>query len=250
MPQQRPCVLSVAGFDPSGGAGVLADIKTFEMHRLTGLGVATAITYQHESSFRGIDWLPEERVMAQIDVLAERYAIAATKIGIVETPDMLIRIVERLLAVNPHMSIVWDPVLRASAGFRFHNNVAAHTLECTARALTVVTPNWQEMTELVPGMPALQAAEYMSQWCAVFLKGGHNVDAIGYDYLVTRDATRSFRPHTTTVYPKHGSGCVLSAALASAIANGYTLHSACLRAKQYTARFLESTPGLLGFHKR
>ncbi len=251
MAQKRPCVLSIAGFDPSGGAGVLADIKTFEMHRLIGLGVTTGITYQHESRFDGVDWLPWDSIAAQLDVLLERYTISAAKIGLTGTTDVLSKAIGRLREVNPQMHIVWDPVMSASAGFRFHSGIDGTTLEHIARSLSVITPNWTEMLELVPGdWTATEAASRLGAWCAVLLKGGHNDAARGYDYLVTSEWTRSYRPKTTAVHAKHGSGCVLSAALTSALAEGFPLHRACLRAKRYTTRFLESTPGLLGFHKR
>ncbi len=250
MAQKRPCVLSIAGFDPSGGAGILADIKTFEMHRLTGLGVATSVTYQHESRFDGVDWLPEDSIAAQLDVLLERYTVVAAKIGLIGTIDVLTDTIGRLRQAQPRMHIVWDPVMSASAGYRFHDGIGSAELESIARSLSVITPNWVEMQELLPGAQAMEAASQMSQWCAVYLKGGHNELAPGYDYLFTQRGRQSFRPRTGNPRPKHGSGCVLSAALVSALAESYPLHKACLRAKQYTGRFLESTPELLGFHKR
>ena len=250
MAQQRPCVLSIAGFDPSGGAGILADIKTFEMHRLHGLGVATCLTYQNESRFDGVDWLPWDSIAAQLDVLLERYAVPAAKIGLIGTNDVLVTAIEKLRAFNPAMHIVWDPVMSASAGFRFHEGIDTTLLEQIARSISVMTPNWTEMQELLPGLPALEAAEHMSAWCPVLLKGGHNNEAKGYDYLFTAGRMQRFRPKTVSAYAKHGSGCVLSSALTSALAEGYSLHRACLRAKQYTLRFIESAPGLLGFHKR
>ena len=252
MAQQRPYVLSIAGFDPSGGAGILADIKTFEMHRVTGLGVATCMTYQHESRFDGIHWFPEDSIAAQLDVLLERYTIAAAKIGLIGTTDVLTMAIDKLRSANPAVHIVWDPVMSASAGFRFHERIESSALEVITRSLgghSVITPNWKEMEELLP-VPALEGAAKMSAWCPVLLKGGHNEQAKGYDYLFTQGTMQRFRPKSVSAYAKHGSGCVLSAALAAALAQGYKLHRACLRAKQYTLRFLESTPGLLGFHKR
>lgn len=248
--KQRPYVLTVAGHDPSAGAGVAADVKTLEMNRTLGLAVVTCITYQHEERFAGADWLPFERIAAQIDILLERYHVSTAKIGLVESMSVLEGVLDRLRAHRPDMPIVWDPVLRASAGYRFHEQIGGDTLERICRSLAVVTPNWVEIQELFPGVDPQTAAERISRWCSVLLKGGHNPAAKGYDYLYTADGLSRFRPKGMSLYDKHGSGCVFSAALAAALAQGFPLHRACLRAKNYTRRFLDSAPGLLGVHNR
>ena len=67
MSKERPCVLSIAGFDPSGGAGILADIKTFEQHKVTGMAVVTGLTFQNDSEFIGVSWVPIDEIKKQID---------------------------------------------------------------------------------------------------------------------------------------------------------------------------------------
>src|SRR5690606_29234163 len=115
--KKRPYILSVAGFDPSGGAGILADIKTFEAYKTIGLGVSTALTYQTEDSFLGLDWQSEKQIDMQLEPLLKRYPIKFAKIGLVESLKSLSQIIEVLKHYNPGMKIIWDPILKASAGF-------------------------------------------------------------------------------------------------------------------------------------
>lgn len=250
MPKQRPCVLTVAGFDPSGGAGVLADIKTFEMHRVMGLAATTAITYQNEQQVEGVDWLQHEQIQRQIAVLCQRYTIATAKIGLVENLAMLACIVDTLLSCNASMRIVWDPIVQASSGFAFHAGFQQERIEALCRKLFLATPNRPEMQVLCPALPPEQGAEHVAQYCSVLLKGGHNTEKVGYDTLYSNGKQRSFRPKEHVLYPKHGSGCVLSAAIVANTAKGYPLHKACLHAKTYTTRVLVSNTTLLGYHNR
>ncbi|MFT7588357.1 MAG: hydroxymethylpyrimidine/phosphomethylpyrimidine kinase, partial [Limisphaerales bacterium] len=112
-------VMTVAGFDPSGGAGLLADIKTFESEGLLGLAVQTALTVQNDISFESCRWEPEESIIDQVEILLKRFKPAAVKIGIIEG----IAQIHSLLDLLPEdIPIVWDPVLKASAGFEFHDD--------------------------------------------------------------------------------------------------------------------------------
>lgn len=81
MQGTRHYVISVAGFDPSGGAGILADVKTFESHGVTGLGVCSAITFQTEDQFMGVSWIPLHQIELQLDVLLKKYEVHFLKIG-------------------------------------------------------------------------------------------------------------------------------------------------------------------------
>ena len=95
-----------------------------------------------------------------------------------------------------------------------------------------------------------KASQDLSKFCNVFLKGGHNENDLGRDFLFTTEGKEfSFRAKQKVEVGKHGSGCVLSSAIITNLARGYKLHRACLRAKQYTAEFLNSNKNLLGYHK-
>ena len=89
MSTKRPDVICLSGFDPSGGAGILADIKTLEMHRVQGLGVCTALTFQNDQSFDGMEWVSEKNMLRQLDVLLAAYQPMAVKIGIIESLSVM-----------------------------------------------------------------------------------------------------------------------------------------------------------------
>src|SRR5688572_10171990 len=120
MTKKRPFALSIAGFDPSSGAGVTADLKTFEAHKVQGLGVCTAITFQNDNEFDGLEWLTKEKLQAQLEPLFRKFKIRTAKIGLIRNLETLNWLVDYLLSKNPEMRIIWDPFLKASAGFTFH----------------------------------------------------------------------------------------------------------------------------------
>jgi len=247
--QKRPYVLSIAGFDPSGGAGLLADIKVFEAYKTIGLGVATASTYQTEDSFIGIEWINKQQIKNQLEPILKRYKIEVVKIGLIENLEKLTFIVDLLKQDNPKTKIIWDPILRSSTGFDFHAQLDVKKLEEVASELFLITPNLPEIERLYPAQPALEAAQHLSGFCKVYLKGGHNVEAIGKDSLIEKGKYTSYNARKIAPYPKHGSGCILSAALAAGLTKGYPLHKAILKGKKYVTNVLHSNKTLLGYHK-
>lgn len=246
--KNRPYVLSIAGFDPSGGAGVLADIKTFEAHKTIGLAVSTAHTFQTEDDFYGLEWHSEEQIFQQLKPLLERYGVEYVKIGLIENMERLNNIIAILKNGNPKIKIIWDPILKSSTGFNFHENLKSSELEKIANNLFLVTPNLLEIEMLYPQFTPDEAAEHLSQFCQVFLKGGHNVDSPGKDTLFFKGKTRSFNPVRIANYAKHGSGCIISASITSGLAKGYPLNKAILKAKKYVIKVLSSNKTLLGYH--
>lgn len=253
MARKRVYVLTVAGFDPSGGAGVLADVKTFENHQVVGLSAVTALTYQHESLYLGTNWVDMGEIKRQLDPLFDIYSIGWAKIGIVQNLEALHEIVDYLLLRNPQIKIILDPILKASASDdQFHSGFDSQRFEELLRKLYMVTPNWEEIGTLSKGVEPFEAAKQLAVHCHVFLKGGHRADKPGYDTLWIKTAQKyfSYKPKRQVKYAKHGSGCVLSSAILANLANGYPLHKSCLKAKRYIEDFLNSNPSLLGWHKR
>jgi len=249
MNQKRPYILTITGFDPCGGAGALADIKTFEANKTLGLAVSTCITYQNENEFEHIDWLSIEQIIKQIDILFKAYRINYAKIGIIENFEALDKVVDHLLYLNSSIKIIWDPVFSSSTGFDFHNNIKNEYIEKICKKIFLITPNWIEMKMICPELTILEGAKKISNFCNVFLKGGHNEDFKGKDYLFTKTKQQNFRVKRIAEYPKHGSGCVLSAAITANLARGFSLEKACLRAKEYVTNYLCSNESLLGYHK-
>ena len=247
---KRPYVLSIAGFDPSGGAGVLADVKTFEANKVYGFGVMSALTFQNDSEFEKVEWIPLEKIMEQISVLQKRFQFDYIKIGLIENLEVLNQLILNLKSNISNPKIIWDPILKATAGFDFHNEINKKLLEEICKNIFLITPNMEEIRILMNENDELKAAQDLSSFCNVFLKGGHNENDLGRDFLFTTEGKEfSFRAKQKVEVGKHGSGCVLSSAIIANLARGYKLHRACLRAKQYTAEFLNSNKNLLGYHK-
>lgn len=242
-------MLSIAGYDPGGGAGVLADIKTFEAFRVNGMAVTTCITIQNESEFISCEWLPVKLIYRQMEILFKAHVFEYVKIGLVKDMDMLEGIIKKIVSFNQNIKIIWDPILKASAGFEFYNPGSKHLHEIL-KNIFLITPNLQEIEKLANQKTSLEGASELSKSCHVFLKGGHNKDKPGWDMLFEDSKQSNFRPKKGLLPPKHGSGCVLSAAITANLAKGFKLHRSCLKAKNYITEFLNSNEGLLGYHKQ
>ncbi|MCW3462531.1 hydroxymethylpyrimidine/phosphomethylpyrimidine kinase [Chitinophaga nivalis] len=248
MEQERPYVMSFAGLDPSGGAGLLADIKTFEQHRVNGLGICTAITVQTADRFLSVEWLPTAQILAQATPLLNSCTVPYCKIGIMEDVSALQTVVRELKQLVPDIRIILDPVLKASAGFTFHDSIRQQAWKELLADIYLLTPNYDEALALAGHTDGEAAAKILSDSCAVLLKGGHHRQRPGYDTLFTGATTHVIPPGHAQVFPKHGSGCVLSAAVTAGLAKGLSLPDACHHAKAYTEKLLGSNPSLTGYH--
>jgi len=244
----RPKALSIAGFDPSGGAGILADIKTFESHRVYGLGVCSAITIQNDSEFDEVKWVSTEKIKKQIEVLFKRYKIDFVKIGLVINLNILEEIINNLKEKNPTITIVWDPILKSSSGFEFHKDIDQSKLFKICGMLNLVTPNIEEMVQLVSQQEPEDGANSLSRYCPVLLKGGHREDA-PIDVLFNNgERTEIYNGELKDESDKHGTGCVLSSAIVANLALGENLEQSCRLAKKYITGFIASNDGPLGYH--
>ena len=270
MPNEdRPRVLVIAGYDQSGGAGVLADVKTLEAHGVYGYGVCTAMTYQNEREIRRVDWLPEAAVFEQIDLCFASADFGWVKMGITASMGSAAAIIRHVRQHNPAVRVVLDPVIKASSGTTFWATPAAGAgsgheerragegsghVERTAWAEVVaecfvLTPNWEEVGWLYPGEDVEARCRELSRGGShIYLKGGHNPLFPGRDTLWSQGEALVMEAGESVVYPKHGSGCVLASSLAAGLALGHPLPEAALRAKRYTANFLTSNKSLLGWH--
>ncbi len=248
MSYERPVVLSIAGYDPSGGAGVLADVKTFEQFHCLGMAAVTAWTTQTEDAFYSLEPLDAVQIVAQVKPLLERYPISWIKIGLFPRAEELLVLLQWLKAQSENLRIVWDPVLAASTGYSFTSDLGQTLLQEILKHIYLVTPNLQE-AKIMTGLPdEQQAAAWLAQYCRVLLKGGHSTTAPGVDYLYQNDLMIPILPDELEVWAKHGSGCILSAALVAALAKGCLLDEACRTAKQYIQQVLHSNTQLLAYH--
>lgn len=245
-----PYVMSIAGFDPTAGAGILADIKCFEQNDVYGLGVCSALTIQTDTDFLKNDWLHASQIIAQMTPLLSRFKVTAIKIGLIKNIAVLSDVIIHLKRYQPDVKIVMDPVMKASAGYQFHDwEDGLKQLLPILKQIDLITPNYMEMVSLGAGQEVFQTAEAWSEYCPVLLKGGHLKSHTGTDFLYQSKTLYELKPGVTEVYQKHGSGCVLSAAITAGLAKRKTLLNACMEAKKYTEHFLNSNESLLGYHK-
>jgi hydroxymethylpyrimidine/phosphomethylpyrimidine kinase len=247
MQRSKPYVISLAGLDPSGGAGLLADIKTFEAQQTIGLGVCTALTVQTDNEFLGVEWITAERIIAQAMPLLEKFPVQFCKVGLVAHPDVLLEVLPALRAIRPELQFIVDPVLKASAGYVFHAALNQQWQE-VLQYVYLLTPNYEEAIAMSGAPCGETGAQKMAAFCHVLLKGGHRPGKAGWDTLYNGDVHTNFMPLAADAPPKHGSGCVLSAAITASLAKGLNLPEACEAGKNYTLRYLQSSPALLGHH--
>jgi hydroxymethylpyrimidine/phosphomethylpyrimidine kinase len=244
MTDSVPNVLSIAGSDPSGGAGIQADLKTFAALRVHGCAVLTALTAQSTRGVREVMPVPGSFVTRQIETLLDDVEIDAVKIGMLGDASV-VRAVASVLRSHALPYVVLDPVLRASAGGTLLDERALGVLRDELLPLVdVVTPNATEAGALLGGAPpqtehdAVLAADRILKLGArgALVTGGHLIDdSVCVDILATNDGVHAFRTHRVPGQATHGTGCVLSSAIAALLARGRTLPAACAEAQELVA---------------
>ncbi len=236
-----PNVLSIAGFDPGGGAGVLADIKTFAALRCHGLAAITAVSAQNTQGVAGIHVVPAEFVGEQIDALFADIDIASVKLGMLASPA-IVRMVAQSLAEHRGRPVVLDPVLAASSGDQLAiGDVTAALLHHLAPLVALVTPNLAEAALLaeapvpttIAGMHKLAEQLHRRGFKSVLVKGGHLEGATAEDILFDGTSHHSFSAPRIATRNTHGTGCTLSAAIAAYLALGLDLIPSIAAAKDY-----------------
>lgn len=258
--KMRPHILTIAGFDPSSGAGLTADIKTLEALKCYGFAVCTANTIQNNTDFEHCIWNDIEVIKSQISILFKKFKIDFVKIGIVRNWKVLNEIIDFLLKYNSKIKIVLDPVLRSSSSYDFHfesekidnedSNDDKKYFEEVLQKIYLITPNYEEITRLYNDKTIEETINHISKVTNLFLKGGHRKEMIGKDELyTTKGSCFALKPKRNRITEKHGSGCVLSSAVTAYLALGFPLLKACFRGKRYTESVLSSNVTLLGYHK-
>lgn len=273
MPAKRPTVLTIAGFDPSGGAGILADIKTFQAFGVQGFAAVTGNTLQTHSHFEACHWTDETVLFRQIAMMLQGGPVAAVKFGLFKNFQILEKCALMVRRAHPLAFLIWDPILKASAGTEFHTEAPSHSL---LAYFDLVTPNLPEALALEPNAAEpFKAAVALATHTRVLLKGGHGDGALSTDILIEKGAKpENERPPPTSQptnkddivffkwpgeslwsiqgrrlpHGKHGSGCTLSAAIAAAVALGHELPQACRVARCYLASYLQSSENRQGVH--
>ena len=244
-----PNILSIAGSDPSGGAGIQADLKTMSALGCYGMAAVTALTAQNTRGVTAVHVPPPEFLRAELDAVFADIRVDAVKIGMLATGDM-VRVVARCLADRPGLPVVLDPVLVATSGDSLGAPDVVEAIVAQLLPLaTVVTPNLPEAARLagtaVPAdedaMRAAAEALHGRGARAVLVKGGHLAEGDAVDLLSEGGEIRVFRAARLVTRNTHGTGCTLSAAIACYLGRGLALADAVSAAKSYlTAAIAES----------
>lgn len=245
-----PRVLTIAGSDSGGGAGIQADLKTYGALGAYGASVITAITAQNTQGVQGVHTVPPEMIAAQGESVLSDIRIDAVKIGML--PDVAsIRAVAELLRRYPISFVVLDPVLVATSGdsLALENTVDAMCSELMPLA-DVITPNLSELSQLTGNTIATNEAEMLAQGRqllqkgakAALLKGGHWLDSQeACDWLVHSEAEpKSFTGRRISTKNTHGTGCTLSSAIAALYPQHQDLNAAVAAAKNYLQGAIEA----------
>ncbi len=243
-------ILSIAGFDPSGGAGVLADIKTFAAFDCFGAAAITSLTSQNTTAVFGAYHQPPEVLRAQLEPLISDYEIAAVKIGMLPT-RAAVEVVAQTIERHSLRNVVVDPVIRSTSGYDL---IEVETVRFIAERLfplaDLITPNMAEAAQLaqiavedLPGME--QAARQLAQQTkgAVLVTGGDLAEEAA-DVLCSGGQIQVFRAPRIGTRNMHGTGCTLSSAIAALLARGCDLTEAVQRAKDYVTAALRAAPNL------
>lgn len=250
MARIRENVLTIAGFDPSGGAGILADIKSFEENRCLGMAIQTAFTIQNEKEVKEVYWHADTKVEAQFKALAEVRTFEAIKIGICKSLDKVIQILDWCALYFPSAKIIWDPILTSSSGFDFIGGM--NYKDIPWEKIHWMTPNWTEAKAIFgfDDVDMLDQIHALKLPTKIIVKGGHHPSGDMKDYLVSKGSIYPFRAKEKVEAGKHGSGCIFSASLTAYVARRFPDVKAVLKTKSYTLRCLQSNNTPLAYHKR
>ena len=247
-----PTALSIAGSDPSGGAGIQADLKTFSAHGIYGMSAITALTVQNTQGVSGIELLPAAFVAAQIDALFEDIRIDAIKIGMIANAQIAHAVAD-VLKQHTQTPIILDPVMIAKGGHSLLEEDAITAIQQHLLPLAdILTPNLEEAARLLDTEMATTRTEMEAQGrallaCgprAVLMKGGHLEGDESPDLLITADSLIWYEAHRIDTKNTHGTGCTLSSAIAAQIAKGSSYEKAIEYAKSYVHGAIEAADSL------
>jgi hydroxymethylpyrimidine/phosphomethylpyrimidine kinase len=253
--RQRPILLTIAGFDPSSGAGASADLKVFAAHGAYGMACLTALTVQSTLGVRAVEPVAAETVAATLEMLAEDVTFAGIKLGMLANAE-IVQVVNNFLAVQKGVPVVLDPVLRSSSGRTLLDVEGVRILrERLLGRVDWITPNLDELAELTgflvsgAGEIPIAAGELLrlaresgSERLNIVVTGGH-LDPPD-DYLLTADgASCWFSGRRVETKATHGTGCAFSSALLCRLVAGDLPADAVRRAKDYvTSAMLAAYP--------
>ena len=246
FPCSLPCVLSIAGFDNCGGAGIQADLKTFYALGCHGASVLTVLPIQNTCGVRSIFTLPDKCVEEQLEAVFDDIKVDAIKIGVLYSKSN-VQAVVNILTKYPTIPVVLDPVMGSSTGtVLLEEGVLEAMVNTLFPLVKVLTPNLNEASTLV-GKPVVARNEM--EWAAkklskkgplaVLIKGGHLLGDSCEDCLFFEDRVFWLSEKRVKSQNTHGTGCTLSSAVAAYLAKGFDVPEAVKEAKKYLSRCLQ-----------
>jgi hydroxymethylpyrimidine kinase/phosphomethylpyrimidine kinase len=249
-------VLVIAGFDPSGGAGVLADVKAVSALGCYAAAAITSLTFQNTRGVFGAAHQSAETLASQIEPVFDDLEVHAVKTGMLPTAET-IEATARALEDRPRIPVVVDPVIRSTSGFDLIDDAALESVVARLFPLaTVVTPNVVE-AERLTGAPVTSADEMERAAralvrmgaAAALVTGGHlDLDGMAVDVLYDGNGLHTFSERRVDSTSTHGTGCTLASGIAAGLALGRPLPVAVAAAKTYVANAIRRAPGIGGGH--
>nr|WP_317198575.1 bifunctional hydroxymethylpyrimidine kinase/phosphomethylpyrimidine kinase [uncultured Psychrobacter sp.] len=235
-------ILTIAGTDCTGGAGIQADIKAISANGGYAMSVITAVVAQNTQGVQQIQMLPTQMVRAQIDSVFSDVRVDAVKIGMLGSADMIHCVVEALAKYQPK-KVVLDPVMVAKSGDRLLDADALSAMRKLLPQVGLITPNLPEAADLLGEVEAKNRDEMLAQAkhlaVPTFLKGGHLQQDDSPDLLYVDGVHQWFESVRVNTKNSHGTGCTLSAAIATNWGRGEPLDIACAKAKTYLTGALQ-----------
>ncbi len=235
-----PIVLTIAGSDPSGGAGIQGDIKSIEANGAFAMSVLTAITAQNSVRFSSAIDLPIWMIESQFTTLIQDFKLSGIKTGMLSS-KRIVKSIAKLLKKNPIPNFVLDPVMQSKDGTHLLNPEAIEALKKELIPLsTLLTPNIPEAEQLIgKNIRTLSEVEEAAKTIfklgcrAVLIKGGHLLQSPGSDILFDGEKIQHFKGEFIQTSNTHGTGCTYASAIAAHLARGETLETAISTAKHY-----------------
>jgi len=237
MTTQPPRVLTIAGSDSGGGAGIQADIRTITNLGGHAMTAVTAVTAQNSAGVTAVEVMTSDMVLAQIWAVMDDFGIDAVKIGMLGSVENALAIAGFLKSVRSK-PVIFDPVMVATSGAELSDDATVAVFQKIIPHVTLVTPNLQEMERL--GGEATVSA-YDAQF---LVKGGHGEGTILTDWLIDKNGEiASWEGSRIDTKHSHGTGCTLSAAIATYLASGDPIEDAIAKAREYVRESLKAAPG-------
>ena len=245
-------MLSIAGSDPSGGAGIQADLKTFAANGVYGMAAITALTVQNTVGVQGIHLVPAKFVSSQIEAIFSDIAVSSAKVGMVGNAEIAEGVGTTLAKYRNLISVV-DPVMVAKGGSPLLDKKAIQAVKDNLIPLaTIVTPNLPEAAILLGSSIAKSEEDMVYQGKAllnlgpksILMKGGHSEGITSNDLLVTENNYVWFKEKRINTKNTHGTGCTLSSSIASFLAKDFSVEESVSKAKKFVTNAIRNSEKL------